>query len=392
MYFYVDESGNSGNNLFDPNQPILSYGVLSSEIDVDDRATDKFAAMLGKISRPALHANQLKFEGLRPIGGDLLSLYERLSLGFDFYFIEKRAYALVSFFNAVFDEGVNDAVPWTWYWTPLRFALIGLLHNLLDDSILREAWELCLIAKNDIDDEKDRIVELLRQCLARLESSQMQAEPREIIRDGFLFGLRYPQRLDFGVYSQKAFSPNAVGFQFVLSGIAARSRLTGRVASKILVDRQSQFNAAQLDAYSMQSRKAEWFRENPEDRKQYAAHPFFVGAREELETLISHFPQERATVSDSKSSIGLQIADTLLWITNRAIREDVIVPPELRKLTFLLLTTGRKDGISLPLMMRRWQAFEKNLPAFNSLTDEQKAISSGLKEEHRNKVRGMKLE
>lgn len=220
MFFYVDESGNSGNNLFDGNQPVLSYGVLSCERNVDEQAAEKFTAMLKKVSLPTLHASKLKFDGLRPIASDLLTLYDTLHLGFDFYFIEKHAYALVTFFNAVFDQGVNDAVPWMWYWTPLRFALIGSLHSLVDESILREAWDLCLVSRKSTKKEEGRIVELLKRCLGRLDACEMQAKPREIIRDALLFGIRYPLRLDFGAYSQKAFSPNAVGFQFVLSGIA----------------------------------------------------------------------------------------------------------------------------------------------------------------------------
>ena len=391
MYFYVDESGNSGNNLFDRNQPVLSYGILSCESNVDERAADKFAAILRKISRPTLHASQLKFAGLRPIAGDLLALYESLRLGFDFYFIEKRAYAVVSFFNAVFDQGVNEAVPWIWYWTPLRFPLIALLFKLLDESILREAWDLCLVSRKSTAKEEGRILELLKQCLARLDGFEMQARPREIIRDAFLFGIRNPLSLDFGAYSQKAFSPNAVGFQFVLSGIARRSKLSGRSARKIVVDRQSQFNAAQLETYAIQSKKAEWFRSNPEDQERYCAHPFFVGAQDDLKTLISHFPQEKAAVSDSKDSIGLQLTDSFLWMINRAIREDANVPPELRPLSLVLLTTGLKDGISLPLMMSRWKAVEKMLPPLNSLTGEQKGLSDALEEAHRNKVRDMKL-
>ncbi len=43
MYFYIDESGNSGNNLFDRSQPVLSYGVLSSEVNVDEQALEPFA-------------------------------------------------------------------------------------------------------------------------------------------------------------------------------------------------------------------------------------------------------------------------------------------------------------------------------------------------------------
>jgi hypothetical protein len=392
VFFYVDESGNSGNNLFDPNQPILSYGVLSSETNIDERAAEQFAGILEKVSRPTLHASKLKFDGLRPIANDLLALHRGFRLGFDVYFIEKRAYALVAFFNAVFDPEVNEAIPGLCYWTPVRFTLIALLHNLLDNSILREAWELCLVPRSSRAKQESRIVELLRRCLALLEASEMQAEPREVIRNALLFGIHHPLALDFGAYSQKAFSPNAIGFQFVLLGIARRLQLSGRSASKIVVDRQSQFNASQREAFSLQSKKAEWFRNNPEDRKQHSQHPFFVGVQDDVDTLISHFPEQETIVCDSKDSVGLQITDTFLWLVNRAIREDANVPPELRPLTLVLLTTGLKNGISLPLMMNRWREFERNLPAFSSLTAEQKALGDALKEEHMRKVRDMKLQ
>jgi hypothetical protein len=34
MYLYVDEGGHTGTNLFDPEQPMLYYGVLSSTRNV----------------------------------------------------------------------------------------------------------------------------------------------------------------------------------------------------------------------------------------------------------------------------------------------------------------------------------------------------------------------
>ncbi len=35
MHFYVDETGQTGRNLFDKTQPVLSYGVLSSDANLD---------------------------------------------------------------------------------------------------------------------------------------------------------------------------------------------------------------------------------------------------------------------------------------------------------------------------------------------------------------------
>lgn len=42
-----------------------------------------------------------------------------MEFDFDYYFIEKPDYALVLFFDAVFDAGLNEAVKWDVYWTPM---------------------------------------------------------------------------------------------------------------------------------------------------------------------------------------------------------------------------------------------------------------------------------
>ena len=41
MYCYVDESGNTGSNLFDEAQPALFYGVLTSKLNLDVAAEGK---------------------------------------------------------------------------------------------------------------------------------------------------------------------------------------------------------------------------------------------------------------------------------------------------------------------------------------------------------------
>ena len=64
MFFFIDESGNTGNNLFDPEQPILSYGLLSSAPNPDELATAAHASMLRKLGVDCLHANQLGVGGV----------------------------------------------------------------------------------------------------------------------------------------------------------------------------------------------------------------------------------------------------------------------------------------------------------------------------------------
>lgn len=56
MHFYVDETGQTGRNLFDKTQPILSYGVLSSEADLDKVAEADLAALRKTLGVERLHA------------------------------------------------------------------------------------------------------------------------------------------------------------------------------------------------------------------------------------------------------------------------------------------------------------------------------------------------
>lgn len=127
MYFHVDESGNTGNNLFDSAQPTLSYGVLSSHSNVDELGISIHGAMLSNLGVESLHAAELGIERIDSIVPLLAELHDRMDFSFDYYFIEKPTYALVQFFEAVYDAGLNEAVAWSHYWTPMRFLLIGAL-------------------------------------------------------------------------------------------------------------------------------------------------------------------------------------------------------------------------------------------------------------------------
>jgi hypothetical protein len=59
MYFYVDETGHTGPNLFDQTQPVLSYGVLSSPHDLDKEAEKELAALRKDLRVPRLHAAEM---------------------------------------------------------------------------------------------------------------------------------------------------------------------------------------------------------------------------------------------------------------------------------------------------------------------------------------------
>ena len=59
MYFYVDESGQTGLELFDENQPFLYYGVLSSKVNLDLLTLPKIKSLRQKLGVDRLHAAEL---------------------------------------------------------------------------------------------------------------------------------------------------------------------------------------------------------------------------------------------------------------------------------------------------------------------------------------------
>lgn len=184
-------------------------------------------------------------------------------------------------------------------------------------------------------------------------------------------------------------SPNAVGFQFVVSCIARRVRKKRRKkASSIIVDRQHQFNIAQIGTHYNLARIAEGIKKaSHKEKNYYLNHPLFA-TFEAAEITHAGLPDRELTISKSADSIGLQIVDVYLWIANKVISGQEL-PEELLYLWSLFARRSSIDGISLEGMGRRFMEFEKMLPEFEDLTEAQKQMASELIEQHRAKVRSL---
>jgi hypothetical protein len=84
IYAYVDESGNTGKNIFDPSQPDYYAGALIAKGDFDIRYTKQLNAIAAKVGATAIHANELGLVKLETIASDL---YELLSNAGTHFFV-----------------------------------------------------------------------------------------------------------------------------------------------------------------------------------------------------------------------------------------------------------------------------------------------------------------
>lgn len=391
MFFHIDESGNTGNNLFDQNQPTLSYGLLSSRTNVDALGKAMHRRMLNKVGGDSLHANVLGVNKLTEIAPELYSLQKKMKFKFDYYFIRKPDYALVHFFDVVFDAGLNPAVKWETYWTPLRYVFIWKLSILFDKATLKKSWELCIDKK--IFNKDDEVVSLLKELLIRLENSNLDPRSKELMTAAFRFGINNPMELDFGKTDPKIVSPNAVCFQFIVSAMARHARASGRKnAFGITVDQQSQFNNSQVITMQHASMISDGINNSDEaEKRRYTAHPLYYKQIDEKDILGIGIPKKKIDISDSQSSIGLQIVDIYLWITNRFLNKKEL-SLELKALAHLFLKDALIDGISMEGMMQRWNQFEKHLPQFDSLDLAMLDQAETSKAEHRSHIQQLDIE
>lgn len=390
MFFHIDESGNTGNNLFDQNQPLLSYGVLSSKTNVDALGVSLHKKILKKIGHESIHANLLGVDQLTQIFPLLLELQLKMKFKLDYYFIDKLDYALVHFFDAVFDAGLNPAVKWDTYWTPLRFVFIRKLAELIDVEMLRISWSLCL--EKNIEKREEEIVSLLKSVLERVSPSPLDDRSKELMDAAFRYGINNPLAMDFGRSEPKMVSPNAVCFQFVVTSIARSMRASRRKEPLgITVDKQSQFNKSQITTFDRAYLVSDSLKNsNVEIKRFYTYHPLFRHL-DERDVLGVGVPKNTLQVKDSQSSIGLQIVDVYLWIANRVLTKKSL-SDELKYLSGKFLGSSLIDGISMEGMLNRWNQFEQNLPALEDLSDEIKALCLENQSKHREIVKGLRAD
>lgn len=355
MFFYVDESGHTGSELFDAAQPVLYYGVLSSDVNLDMLAEERLVRLRKRLGVDRLHAAQLGVGRLVTIADELMAMQKKFSLRFDFYRVNKPDHAVICFYDQVFDQAMNPAITWTSYWTPMRYIFLLKLASLFKEDDARLAWS----ARTDTNRVRanQKLVEVCQRIAARVNQLP-DARSRQLIGDGLNWAAQNPDAISYNVDHAdniKQISPNIIGFQFVMHGIAKRIMQRCKRASKIVVDRQSEFNKAQKTL-------SEFFA--VASGIELAVGPgmpkiSFVG--------MPKTPIEFAAGTDSA---GLELVDVYLWIFKRLI-DGKEMAPELTQLAYAQRHRGNTDEMSLRAIERRWEPFFASMPSLEDMRPDQ---------------------
>ncbi|WP_407471147.1 DUF3800 domain-containing protein [Xanthomonas campestris] len=346
MYFYVDESGQTGHNLFDENQPMLYYGVCSSRLNLGVLLKPHFSALTKRLGWSELHANQLGVRELSRAAPTIERLIQEYKIDFDLYRIAKIDFALICFFDQVFDQGVNPAMTWSGYWSPMRYVLLLKVAALFDEDTLKRAWK-ARIELNPIRAQAELVL-ICRELRSRVHVLP-DARSRQLVGDSLLWAEENPVEISYNAINRKhrdQISPNLIAFQSVMHGVARRLATTARKATEIVVDEQTQFNRAQEFLSEHHSKMSGQI---------LPLGPGLPAAD------YRNAPKTLITIASSETNPGIQLSDTFIWIFRRYMEQR----PLSDSLLSIVRRLGRRslfDEITLDAISKRWTRWFDDLP------------------------------
>ena len=311
MHAYIDESGNTGDNLFDATQPYFLNVAMSSLVDFDDVFLDRIAGIARRAGVKWLHASELGAEGIETIAEDMTELVEFSQVRFYLAFVNKPDVAVIKFFDAVFDPGENPAAPHHSYVIrSLKFLLLLKFAALLTVDEAKSFWGA--MVKPRTTESEAQAIGAIRSVLQRVDILP-DARSQELIEDTLTWAKDNIGQFSFwNPRKQDRYGnlPNIFTFPALMTGIYESSKLWDTRVKKIIHDRQSQFEHT----------LRQW-------------HSLFRGLEPERIVHFGDTPIEYPDIrdsqfemGDSRVSPGLQVADVVLWTFSRMMTGKQLGP------------------------------------------------------------------
>lgn len=341
FYAYVDESGNTGKNIFDPAQPDFYTAAFITKGDFDLAWGETLNKIAKKAGSDVLHANELGIGKIESISSDLLGLLESTRGYFFLSRVEKKYLIAVKIFDVLFDSGENAAVAWHNYnFKPLKIILAFKLASIIDDNIAKEFWEGLLKTKKD--DAKKMLPNVCNALLKKIDKIP-DKRSQEIFEQGLNWVIKHPDTINL-LTEQKGAKhghfPNLVAFSNLLNGLQFLSREHKRKVKKIVHDEQQEFKNMLVTWHDMFSNAAD-------------VDIYWGGETYNLQMV----PDSKFVMSNDKDSPGIQIADLILWLYIQFIKGKKL-PIGCNQLVIYALSNGWHNDFSFDgvekMMIEKW--------------------------------------
>ena len=357
MFAFVDESGNTGANIFDENQPIFYSGAIATKNNFDIIHGQKLAQIAKSVGVASLHGRVLGIHRIEPISLSLLAVIKKARPRFMISRVEKKYLIVTKMFDHIFDSGENPAVLWTHYnHRILRLTLVFKLSVIVKKETAKKFWS-CLLDRN----QKRAYQTLSVVCAEILDNIARvpDARSREILAKGLMFVRDNPSVVDIhseSVFANNGHMPNIVAFFGLLDGLDMLSKKWESPVRTITHDQQAQFGETLREAH-------EWVKGLPPGSFRWA------GENHSLQKVAS----STFDLKSDDDSPGVQMADVILWLFTQVDRGRPL-PPGCSKLLSEALKKALMNDFSFN------GVHEQIYPQFSKIMNEnmdQKSIEAG---------------
>ena len=304
LHAYIDESGNTGANLFDPKQPHFFTVAMSSPTDFDVEFREDVERIARDLGVRYLHANEIGLKRVEKIAMDVVDVIERSQVRFHHVLVSKPDSAMFQFFYALFDPGENQAASGTAYWCRvLRFEMVVQLASIMELNDVRMFWDAMRAIRSEESEAK--AMRAIDNVLRRVDELN-DARVRELMGDTLKWARENLGEFSFWASKKKdhyRLLPNLYGLLPLFEAISRDAAEWKLPVKKIVHDQQVQFGAKLRDWHSM-------FRDIP---------PGTAGMFGDTPVEFPDISTSNFELADSGKSSGLQIVDLVLWIFSRSI-------------------------------------------------------------------------
>lgn len=298
MYAFVDETGNTGANIFDESQPNFYTGALITKSNFDVVWGSALRSLCRDCGIEAIHASVLGLGPIEMIAPGILPILKKADARFFMSRVEKRYLLATKIFDTFFDSGENPAVSWMTYNVRfLRLVLCFKVASITTDEIARKFWDM-LMAKKETA-ARAMIPGICDALLARAPLLPDQRS-RDIVIQTLDWSRTHPEALDIfipGRQAKNGHMPNMVAFVNLLDGLEHMTKRWKRPLRKIVHDRQSQFEGTLEEWHRMYSNASDEPLQRPGET-----------------IVLQKVKGSKFEVSASDASPGIQIADVTLWL------------------------------------------------------------------------------
>lgn len=297
LYAYVDETGNTGHNLFDEAQPDFFTAALITKGDFDRNYDSAIKSLCDRLNIEALHGRELGVAKIESVSQDFLRILRSSQAAFFVSRVEKKYLLATKVFDTIFDSGENAAVAWHHYnIRPLRLTLAFKLARVVTEKIARQFWK-CILEKEHI--ARAMLPEICSDLL--LEVSEIaDTKARETFTAGLEWAKAHPESIQISVdqkLAKQAHFPNMVAFSNLLDGLEIYSKRTKKRVARITHDQQSEFEKTLAACHALYSNAS------PEDIQ-------WAGETYSLQKVVG----SEFSVKTDAASVGIQVADLVLWL------------------------------------------------------------------------------